>query len=160
MTLFFLLLLDSSSFLHPRGPGCAVPVEHPLCLVRDDHPRSATALRIRRPGRGGRVRRIGRRWGGSATRARTCTTEGRRSSTRRWCGMAASARSRIAGSRRLPRSSASRCRRSWRHWSRRPRLIRPRYHSRSRRVRAVRQELQQRQEQAVSREKTCSLYDA
>jgi hypothetical protein len=29
MTLFFLLLLDSSSFLHPRGPGCAVPGEHP-----------------------------------------------------------------------------------------------------------------------------------
>ena len=29
MTLFFLLLRDSSSFLHPRVPGCAVPGEHP-----------------------------------------------------------------------------------------------------------------------------------
>src|SRR5262245_27175440 len=29
MTLFFLLLLGPSSFLHPRGPGCAVPGEHP-----------------------------------------------------------------------------------------------------------------------------------
>jgi len=29
MTLFFLLLLGPSSFLHPRGPGCAAPGEHP-----------------------------------------------------------------------------------------------------------------------------------
>ena len=29
MTLFFLLLLGPSSFLHPRGPGCAVPGEPP-----------------------------------------------------------------------------------------------------------------------------------
>ncbi len=28
MILFFLLLLDPSSFLHPRGPGCAVPGDH------------------------------------------------------------------------------------------------------------------------------------
>ena len=45
MILFFLLLLDPSSFLHPRGPGCAVPGDHALCLLRDGHPRSGTALR-------------------------------------------------------------------------------------------------------------------
>src|SRR5262249_54575226 len=28
MILFFLLLLDLSSFLHPRGPGCTVPGDH------------------------------------------------------------------------------------------------------------------------------------
>ena len=28
MILFFRLLLDPSSFLHPRGPGCAVPGDH------------------------------------------------------------------------------------------------------------------------------------
>ena len=31
MTLFFLLLLDPSSFLHPRRPGCAVPGDHAPC---------------------------------------------------------------------------------------------------------------------------------
>jgi hypothetical protein len=28
MNLFFLLLLDPPSFLHPQGPGCAVPRAH------------------------------------------------------------------------------------------------------------------------------------
>ena len=31
MTLFFLLLLDPSSFLHPRGPGWAIPGDHAPC---------------------------------------------------------------------------------------------------------------------------------
>ena len=30
MILFFLLLLDPSSFLHPPRPGCAVPGDHAL----------------------------------------------------------------------------------------------------------------------------------
>ena len=43
MNLFFLLLLGSSSFLHPRGPGCAVPGAHAPSAS------SATALLDRGP---------------------------------------------------------------------------------------------------------------
>src|SRR5262249_57354962 len=43
MNLFFLLLLGPSSFLHPLGPGCAVPGEHP----RSDS--CATTILDRRP---------------------------------------------------------------------------------------------------------------
>jgi hypothetical protein len=43
MTLFFLLLLDPPSFLHPRGPGCAVPGDHAPSASR------ATAIPDRGP---------------------------------------------------------------------------------------------------------------
>jgi hypothetical protein len=43
MILFFLLLLDPSSFLDSRGPGCAVPSSHVLSAS------AATAILARTP---------------------------------------------------------------------------------------------------------------